>query len=48
MNSVLIHARDTMDPDKVKLPKAPDDWVDPDINTVKRDPTFNKVENPGR
>ena len=35
MNSMLLHVRDTMDPDEVKIPKASYDWVDPALNTSK-------------
>ena len=48
MNSVLLHTGHNMYPDEVKVPKSPDDWVDPATNTSKGDPTFEKVENPGR
>ena len=47
MNSVLIHARSNMDPDDIKLHKAPYDWVDPAPNTSKGWPKFDKVDNPG-
>ena len=46
MKSVLLHGGDTMYPDEVKVPKATDDWVDPDSNTAKGGATFNKVDNP--
>ena len=46
MNSVLLHAGDTMDPDEIKFPKPPDDWVDPAPNTAKGGATFDKVYNP--
>ena len=32
MNSMLLLLGDTMDPDEVKVPKSPYDWVDPDLN----------------
>ena len=44
MNSVLLHAGDTMDPDDVKVRKSPDYWVDPDTITEKGEPTFVKVD----
>ena len=47
MNSVLLHAGDTMDPDDVKVRKSPDYWVDPDTITEKGEPTFVKVDKPG-
>ena len=48
MKSVLIHVGYTMNPDEVKVPKPPDDWVGPASNTAKGGATFNKVDNPGR
>ena len=36
-----------MDPDEVKLPKPPYDWVDSDPKIAKGEPTFQKVYNPG-
>ena len=47
MNSMLLHFGDTMDPDEVKAPKEPDDWVKPPPKTEKGEPTFDKVDNPG-
>ena len=47
MNSVFLHVGYTMHPDEVKVPKAPDDWVDPPKNTGKGEPNFDKVYNPG-
>ena len=44
---MLLHDGDTMNPDEVKVPKAPDDWVEPAPNTAKGEPTFDKVDNPG-
>ena len=46
MNYVLLHAGDTIDPDEVKVPKSPDDWVQPTPNTEKVEPTFDKVDIP--
>ena len=46
MNSMLLHVGDTMDPNKVKVPKTPYYWVDPPPNTSKRGDTFEKVDNP--
>ena len=37
-----------MDPDKVKVPKPPDEWVDRDPKTEEGEPTFDKVDNQGR
>ena len=37
----------TMDPDEVKVPKAPYDWVDPDPKKSKGEPTFEKLDNLG-
>ena len=48
MNSVLLHSGVTMDPDELKVPKAPDEWVYPAPNTLKGGSTFEKVDNPGR
>ena len=45
VNSMLLHVGDTMDPDEVKIPKAPYDWVEPAPNTSKGDPNFEKVDN---
>ena len=39
----LLNVGFTMDPDEVKVPKAPYDWVDPATNTTKWEPTFDKV-----
>ena len=47
MNYLLLHFGDTMYPDEFKVPKAPDDWVDPPPNTENVEPTFDKVDNPG-
>ena len=47
MKYVLLHVGDTMDPDEVKVPKPPDDWVGHDTNTAKGEPTLYKVENSG-
>ena len=47
MNSVLLHAGDTMEPDEFKVPKPLDDWFDPAPNTAKGGATFDKVDNPG-
>ena len=44
MNSVLIHFGETMDPADFKVPKPPYDWVDPNHNTEKGVPTFDKVD----
>ena len=46
MKSVLLRYGDTIDPDEVKVPKAPYDWVDPPPNTEKEEPTFEQVYNP--
>ena len=40
MTSRLLHSGENMDPDEVKVPKATDDWVDPDSNTAKGGATF--------
>ena len=45
MNSVLLHVWDTMYPDEVKVPKTPDEYFEPDSNTSKGEPIFDKVEN---
>ena len=37
-----------MDPDRVKVSKPPDEWVDPDLNTEEWEHTFDKVDNTGR
>ena len=47
MNSMFLHVGDTMHPDEVKVPKAPDDWVEPPTNTGKGELNFDKVYNPG-
>ena len=44
---MLLHVGYIMDPNEVKVPKPPDDWVDPDPNTEKGGPNFDKVDNPG-
>ena len=44
---MLLHVGEIMYLDEVKVPKAPDDWVDPDTNTENRKPTSHKVDNPG-
>ena len=44
---MFLHYEYTMDPDGVKVPKPPDFWVDPDLNTAKGGATFYKVDNPG-
>ena len=46
MKSVLLSYGDTIDPDEVKVPKAPYDWVDHPPNTEKEEPTFEQVYNP--
>ena len=46
MNSMLINVGETMEPEEVKVPKAPYDWVDPAPKTAKGEPTFNEVDNP--
>ena len=48
VNYVLLHAGETKEPDEVKAPKAPDDWVEPDSNTSKRGHTFEKIVQPRR
>ena len=48
MNYMLLHSGYTMDPDEVNVPKVPYDWVEPSPNTSKREPNFDKVDNPGR
>ena len=48
MKSLLLHVEYTMDPDKVKVPKPPDEWVDRDPKTEEGEPTFDKVDNQGR
>ena len=35
INSVFLHFGETMDPDAVKVPKPPDDWVDPAPNKAR-------------
>ena len=47
MNSVLLHAGETIYPDEFKVPKVPYNWVEPSTNTEKRWPTFDKMENQG-
>ena len=47
VNSMLLHVGDTMDPDELKLPKTSDGWVNPDTKTVKGEPAFDKLDNPG-
>ena len=37
-----------MDPDEVKVLKAPDDWVDPAPNTAKQGANFDKFYNSRR
>ena len=44
---MLLRVGDTMDPDEVKVPKAPYVWVEPTPKTAKGEPTFDKVYNPG-
>ena len=44
---MFLHVGDTMDPDEVKFPKAPDNRVYPDPNTEKGEPTFIKLYGPG-
>ena len=46
MKYVLIRVGDTIDPNEVKVPKSPDDLVDPTPNTSKGLPNFYKVYNP--
>ena len=36
-----------MEPDEVKFPKPPYDWVDPVPNTANEESNFNKVDNLG-
>ena len=48
LNFLLLNAGDTMDPDEVKVTKAPDDWVDVAPNTAKREPNFDKVDSPDK
>ena len=48
MNSVLLHAGETMDPYGVNYPNAPDDWVEPAPKKANGGPTFDKLHNPGR
>ena len=43
MNSGFLHVGENMDPDEVKVPKPPNDCIDPDTNTAKGDPEFNKL-----
>ena len=45
---MLLHVGETMDPDEVKIPKAPYDWVEPAPNTSKGGANFYKVKNLGR
>ena len=47
MNYMLLRVGDTFDPDEVKIPKAPYDWVGPDPNTSSGEPNFDLVDNPG-
>ena len=35
MNYLLLHVWYTMEPDKFKVHKVPDEWVDPDPNTAR-------------
>ena len=46
MKYVLLNFGNNMDPDEFKVPKLPDDWVDPDTNTEKGGPTFDKSGQP--
>ena len=48
MNSVLLHVGKTMDPYEFKVHKPTYYWVDPDNNTSKEEPPFNKVDSPYR
>ena len=36
-----------METDEVKVPKSPDDWVEPSPNTAKGGNTFKKLDSPG-
>ena len=45
---MLLCVGDTVEPDEVKVLKYPDEWVDPDNNTSKEEPPFNKVDSPYR
>ena len=47
MNYVFLNLGYTMDPNEVKVPKLPDDWIEPSPNTAKGGPTFDKVDNLG-
>ena len=47
IKSVMLHVGDTMERYEFKLPKSPDNWVDPAPNTAKGGPTFDKLDNPG-
>ena len=42
MKYVLLHIGETMEPDEVKVPKAPHELVDPSPNTENGEPTFEK------
>ena len=48
MKYVLLCVADNLEPDEVKVPKAPYEWVEPDLNKEKGEPTFDKVDNRGR
>ena len=45
MKYVLLHVGDTMDPDKVKVPKLLDYWLETYSNTSKGGLTLDKVNN---
>ena len=47
MKSMLLRDGYTMDPDEVKLPKVPHDWVYPATNTAKGESNFDNMEKPG-
>ena len=47
MNYMLLHVGGNIDPDEVKVPKAPYYWFDPITKTSWGEYNFDKVENTG-
>ena len=43
---MLLYVGKNMDPNEVKVPKPPNDWVDPDTNTAKGGHNLEKQDNP--
>ena len=46
MNYVFLRVGKNMQPYEVKVPKTPDEWVEPPTNTGKGESNFEKVYNP--